>query len=204
VNEKQLQRMADREKEKTRLRRELKKKRRRDRRWRRTTLLTIVAVLVFLGIFAARVTPVQVDGGTSTDPTTVSFHDDHADWLEKNYQESVENAFCLFGRIQGDKVVVEQVEFINNPFQQSHGSMWFTCIPQILARWKPLVFEEEYKLVGAIHTHPETEGLSRLDRETFRIVDDVIEVFGVYNGDRLSMYSSPDQGEPVTSVLQTR
>jgi hypothetical protein len=27
----------------------------------------------------------------------------NADWLEENYRESVENGFCLFGQIQGDK-----------------------------------------------------------------------------------------------------
>jgi proteasome lid subunit RPN8/RPN11 len=82
--------------------------------------------------------------------------------------------------------------------------MWFTCIPQILARSKPLLLQEEYKLVGAIHTHPDTSELSELDRNTYRIVDPFVEVFGVYNGDRLSMYSSPGQEEPVTSVLRTR
>ncbi|WP_313694245.1 hypothetical protein [Halorarum halobium] len=81
-----------------------------------------------------------MDGGTSTQPSKISFTESHIQWLDENYNQSVENGFCLFGTVEEDKVVVEQVEFIDNPFRQSSGTMLFTCIPQILARWKRLVF----------------------------------------------------------------
>jgi len=203
LNRQQLQRQADREKRIHRLERRLDEVNRR-RKWEtRLSILFLVVAFVALGIFAERVTPVRVDGGTSTEPTQISFQESHADWLQANYNQSVENGFCLFGQVQEEKVVVEQVEFVDNPVRQSYMGMSFTCIPQILARWQPLVSQEEYKLVGAIHTHPETAELSHRDLETFRFFDPVLSVFGVYNGDRLTMYLSPDQGQAMTNVLRT-
>jgi proteasome lid subunit RPN8/RPN11 len=143
-----------------------------------------------------------VDGGTSRDPTTVSFTESHVQWLDENYNESVENGFCLFGEIQGSEVVVEQVELVDNPFRQSEGSMKLTCLPQIFVRSKKLLLNKEYRFVGLIHTHPEHAALSRLDRRTFSKFDSVLSVFGVYNGDRVAMYSAPNQSRPVHSVIR--
>jgi len=204
VNRELWQRQADREKRIHRLERKLDRVNRR-RKWEtRISIILLAALLVFAYIFAARVTPVRVDGGTSTQPGQVSFTKSHVEWLEEKYNYSEENGFCLFGQLRGEEVVVEQVEFVDNPARQSHEAMSFTCIPQVLARWKPLVAEEDYKLVGAIHTHPYSKDLSERDWRTFEFVDPFVEVFGVYNKrkDSMRIYSRPGQEEPLTKVLR--
>jgi hypothetical protein len=198
------QRQADREKRIQRLEEKLESVNRR-RKWEtRISILLLIVLVVFVYIFAARVTPVRVDGGTSTQPSEVSFTRSHVEWLQEKYNYSEENGFCLFGHIHEREVVVEQVEYVDNPVRQSYKGMSFTCIPQILARWKPLVTQEEYKLVGAIHTHPESKGLSEKDWRTFQLVDPFFGVFGVYNKreDSMRIYSRPGQEEPLVNVLR--
>lgn len=203
MNRKQLQRNADREK---RLRdlEELESRNRR-RKWEnRVTVLLLVLVFVLVGFFAMRVTPVQVDGGASREPTTVSFTESHVQWLDENYNESMENGFCLFGHVDEEEVVVEHVEFIDNPFSQSRDSMKPTCLPQIFVRSEQLLLNERYRFLGLIHTHPNHAVLSQRDRETFSKFDSVLSVFGVYNGDQVAMYSAPNQSRPIHSVLRFR
>jgi len=103
----------------------------------------------------------------------------------------MENAFCLFGHVDVDEVVVERVEYVDNPFSQTDGSMIFTCVPQILARSGRLIMDDEFSFVGAVHTHPDGVRLSSIDRDTFQMADPVVETWGVYNGSRLSMYADP-------------
>lgn len=181
---------------------ELESRRRGDRIGYTALVLSLLFFLVSVGIFAVRVTPVQVDGGTSSDPTSISFTRSHVDWLNENHNESVENGFCLFGHIKGGEVVVEEVEFVNNPLHQEKGAMSFTCIPQIFAYSSSLVAREEYRLVGVIHTHPESAYLSREDRDTFQAFDPILSTFGVFNGERLRMYSDPVKDKAITSVLR--
>jgi len=202
VNRRLWQRNADREKRLRELESELKKKRRRQSLENKATAILLIIVIVLTGFFLARVTPVQVDGGTSSDPNTVSFTRSHIDWLNENYNSSVENGFCLFGHIKDGEVVVEDVEFVDNPPHQEQGAMSFTCIPQIFAYSQGLVARSDYRLVGAIHTHPETAYVSQQDRDTFRDFDSVLGVFGVYNGERLRMYSDPNQSRSIDSVLR--
>jgi proteasome lid subunit RPN8/RPN11 len=204
LNRELLQRQADREKRLQRLEEKLELVNRR-RKWEtRISILLLIVLVVFIYIFAARVTPVRVDGGTSTQPPEVSFTRSHVEWLQEKYNYSEENGFCLFGHIQRDEVVVEQVEYVDNPVRQSHQAMSFTCIPQILARWKPLVTQEEYKLVGAIHTHPYSKDLSDRDWRSFQLVDPFVGMFGVYNKreDSMRIYTEPGQKQPLTNVLR--
>lgn len=197
-----MQRQADREKRIQELESELKRRNWRRKWGNRISVLFLAISLVAVGIFAVRVTPVRVDGGTSTQPTTVSFTESHVQWLDQNYNKSMENGFCLFGHIEDREVVVEHVEFIDNPFSQSRDSMNPTCIPQIFARSGQLLLDGRYRFVGLIHTHPEHASLSRVDRRTFARFDPVLSVFGVYNGDRIAMYSAPNQSRPIHSVLR--
>ena len=79
--------------------------------------------------------------------------------------------------------------------------MRFSCLPQLAVRSGELVREEEYKLVGAVHTHPRTSVLSKVDRGTFEEFQSFISVFGVFNGEALSMYSRP-QGDGIEVLLR--
>ena len=97
----------------------------------------------------------------------------------------------MFGHVDVDEVVVERVEYVDNPFSQTDGSMIFTCVPQILARSGRLIMDDEFSFVGAVHTHPDGVRLSSIDRDTFQMADPVVETWGVYNGSRLSMYADP-------------
>jgi hypothetical protein len=87
-------------------------------------------------------------------------------------------------------------------FPRSYRAMSFTCIPQILARSENPILREDYKLVGAIHTHTESYGLSSLDGRTFRMVDPFLSIIGVYKNGSLRMYSNPGQREPLRNVLR--
>jgi len=197
-----LQRNADREKRIQQLENELEY-RNWKRKWgNRLSAVLLVIALLLAAFYVARVTPVRMDGGVSTDPTTVSFTESHVQWLDENYNESMENGFCLFVSIEGSEVRVEQVELIDNPVSQSKHSMSPTCIPQIAVRSERLFLDKEYRFVGLIHTHPKYAKLSELDRKTFRRFDSVLSVFGVYTGDRIAMYSDPGQSYPVYSVLR--
>jgi len=202
LNRKQWQRFADRETRLNQLEKELESRRRRRSLENKATVILLITAVVLAGFFLARVTPVRVDGGTSSEPTKISFTRSHVDWLNENYNESVENGFCLFGHIKDDNVVVEEVEFVDNPPHQEEGEMSFTCIPQIFAYSSELVMREEYRLVGVIHTPPRSAYLSRQDVDTFRTFDSVLGVFGVFNGERLRMYSDPDQDQAIASVLR--
>jgi len=199
-----LQNFADRHRRLRDLEQELESRNRR-RKWEnRVTVLLLVLVFVLVGFFAVRVTPVQVDGGASREPTTVSFTESHVQWLDDNYNESMENGFCLFGHVDEEEVVVEHVEFIDNPFSQAKDSMKPTCLPQIFVRSEQLLLNERYRFLGLIHTHPDHAVLSQRDRETFAKFDSVLSVFGVYNGDQVAMYSTPNQSRPIHSVLRFR
>jgi len=202
VNRKQWQRFADREKRIRELESELKY-RNWKRKWgNRLSVLFLAISLVLMAIFALRVTPVQVDGGTSTDPTTVSFTESHVQWLDENYNESMENGFCLFGEIEGKEVKVQQVELIDNPLSQSRDGMSPTCLPQIYVRSGQLLLDGDYRFVGLIHTHSKYAALSDKDRTHFRVFDSVLSVYGVYNGERIAMYSDWNQSRPIHSVLR--
>ena len=202
MNRKQLQRNADREKRIQELEQELERRDWRKKWADRLFWLSIVLLMVSFGFFLHRVTPINVDGGLSTDPTTVSFTESHLQWLDENYNESMENGFCLFGEIDGKEVVVEHVEFVDNPFSQSKHSMKVSCLPQIFVRSGQLLLDSDYRLVGFIHTHPEYAALSGNDRDMFRKVDPFLSVFGVYDGDRIAMYSDWNQSRPIYSVLR--
>mgnify|MGYP006286581883 CR=1 FL=1 len=197
-----MQRIVEKDRELRRLRREVERSDRRRKWGNRVSVFLLVISVVLLGIFVQRVAPVHVDGGTSTEPTSISFTRSQIQWLDENYNYSVENGFCLFGHREESQVVVEQVEYVDNPARQSKWAMSFTCIPQILARSENLLLREDYELVGAVHTHPRTKTLSGVDRDTFRFFDPVLSVFGVYNNGSLKMYSSPGQEEALTNVLR--
>lgn len=167
------------------------------------TIGVLLVFLVFLGVYVDRVTPIRVDGGLDEAPTTVSISQSHLDWLQENYNEDLENGFCLFGQVDGNKVMVEDVEFVDNPWSQSKYSMRFNCVPQLAVRSGDLVQDYDYKFVGAIHTHPVTPSLSRVDQEMFRKAQGLIKVFGVFNGDSLRMYDRPE-GPPIKVLLRAR
>jgi proteasome lid subunit RPN8/RPN11 len=197
-----LQRNADREKRIQELEQELERRDWKKKWGDRLFWAFMILLIVCLGFFVHRVTPINVDGGVSTEPTTVSFTESHVQWLDENYNSSVENGFCLFGHVDGEEVVVEQVELIDNPVSQSRDSMTPTCIPQIYARSNQLLLNKDYRFVGLIHTHPEYATLSELDRRTFHSFDSVLTVFGVYNGEKIAMYSDWNQSRPIYSVLR--
>ena len=161
----------------------------------------MILFVVCVGIFTARVTPVQKDGGIETDPQIVSLQESHMEWLDENYNRSMENGFCLFGHIEEKMIadeedwktfVVEDVEFVDSPFTQSNSSIRHTCVPQVLARWNQLVFDQDYNLIGAIHTHPGKAELSEIDKKLFRRIESLIPLYGIYDGETLSMYSDSD------------
>ena len=178
---------------------ELKRRDRRRRFWNLLTVAALIALLVFLGVYVDRVTPVRVDGGLDDSLTTVSFTRGQVQWLSQNYNQSVENGFCLFGSIDGSEVVVQDVEFVDNPWSQSKHAMSFSCIPQILVRSNDLVLDSDYRFLGIIHTHPNTAYLSDVDQNTFSKVESVVELFGVYNGDVLNVFDRP--GGPEARLL---
>lgn len=180
---------------------ELKRRDRRRRFWNLLTVAALIVLLVFLGIYVDRVTPVRVDGGIDDSPTTVSFTRGQVQWLSQNYNESVENGFCLFGSVDGSDFVVEDLEFVDSPWSQSKHAMSFSCIPQILVRSSDLVLDSDYRFLGIIHTHPNTDYLSEVDQNTFSKVESVVELFGVYNGEELNVFDTPG-GLPVSKLLR--
>lgn len=190
--------LADSHREK---RLEIERRDRRRRFWNILTVALLVLMLVFLGVYVDRVTPIRVDGGLAEAPTTVSFTRGQIQWLQENYNEEVENGFCLFGQVDGSKFIVEDVEFVDNPWSQSKDSMSFSCIPQITVRSNDLVSDEAYRFLGILHTHPNTASPSLVDLNTFNKVDEAVELFGVYNGEELNVYDRPG-GPPIKKLLR--
>lgn len=182
---------------------EIQRRDRRRRFWNILTVALLVLMLVFLGVYVDRVTPIRVDGGLAEAPTTVSFTRGQIQWLQENYNEEVENGFCLLGQVDGSKFIVEDVEFVDNPWSHSKYSMRFNCVPQILVRSSQLVMDGDYRFLGIVHTHPNTASPSSVDLETFGKVDEVVELFGVYNGKDLNVYDRPG-GDPVLKLLRAK
>ena len=192
--------LTDRHREK---RLEIKRRDHRRRFWNILTVALLVLMVVFIGFYVDRVTPIRVDGGIDEAPTTVSFTRGQIQWLDQNYERDLENGFCLFGRIDESDFVVEDLEFVDNPWSQSKYSMRFNCVPQILVRSSQLVMDGDYRFLGIVHTHPNTASPSLVDLDTFNKVDEAVELFGVYNGEELNVYDRPG-GPPIKKLLRAK
>lgn len=112
--------------------------------------------------------------------------------VRANYNQSLENGFCLFGRRNGSQVYVEEVKLVENPIYQDESSMTFYCIDEVRSELPSLLFKPDYKLVGNLHTHPENAELSDRDTFTFGMTHFFQDVMGVYNGNEFH-FESPSR-----------
>jgi proteasome lid subunit RPN8/RPN11 len=105
----------------------------------------------------------------------------------------MENGFCLYGEVEDEQVVVDEVVYVDDPWEQTPTSMRFTCIPETLDRLPELLMQGDFGFLGIVHTHPSGSArLSSTDAAMLGGTFYLVKVSGVYNGDRLEFYTIDD------------
>jgi proteasome lid subunit RPN8/RPN11 len=184
-----LQELVDQRRENQRLKEKLKRK----RRWKKLNQAVSAVLLVSLGILFTRVTPIHpgmLENGSSYE---VVISEQQIQTFDQHYTTELENGFCLYGEIEDQQVVIDEVVYVDKPRQQSKGAISFTCIPETLERLPELVKQGDLGFLGIVHTHP--SGSSRLSRSDAAMLGAswyFVRVSGIYNGDRVEFYAFED------------
>ena len=184
-----LQELVDQRRENQRLKEKLKKK----RRWKKLNQVVSAVLLVSLGILFTRVTPIHpgmLENGSSYE-VVISEH--QIQTFDQHYTKQLENGFCLYGEIEDQQVVIDEVVYVDEPRQQSKGSISFTCIPETLERLPELLKRDDFGFLGIVHTHPSgSPRLSRSDAAMLGASWYFVRVSGIYNGEQVEFYAFED------------
>lgn len=185
-----LQEQVEQRREIQRLREKLQKKRRR----RKLRNAIISVLLVSAAILFTRVTPIHMGMLENGSSYEVVISGEQVDVFGQCYTEELEQGFCLYGEIEDEQVVVDEVVYVDDPMKQSRTAIEFTCIPETLERLPRLLKQGDFGFVGAVHSHP-SSGIPQLSTNDAAILGTtwfVQKVSGIYNGDRVEFYTFED------------
>lgn len=183
------QELVDQRRENQRLRKKLKRK----RRWKKLNDALTAVILVSLAILFTRVTPVDPGIVVNGSGYEVVVSEEQVDVFDQHYTTELENGFCLYGNVEDEQVVVDEVVPVDEPRKQSRGSISFTCVPETLNRLPKLLTHGDFGFLGIVHTHP--SGSPRLSRSDAAILGStfyLVKISGIYNGDEVEFYSFDD------------
>jgi proteasome lid subunit RPN8/RPN11 len=185
-----LQELVDERRENQRLRKKLKRK----RRWKKFNRAVNAVAIVSLAILFTRVTPVDIGILEDGSNYEVVISEEQVDVFDQHYTTELENGFCLYGEVEEEQVVVDEVVYVDDPLKQSRGAISFTCIPETLERLPKLLTHGDFEFLGVVHTHPSgSPRLSLTDAaNTLGMARAFVKVSGVYNGDRVDFYTFED------------
>jgi len=184
-----LQELVDQRRENRRLKEKLKRK----RRWKKLNQAVSAVLLVSLAILFTRATPIHMGMLENGSSYEVEISEDQVEIFEQHYTQDEENGFCLYGEIEDQQVVIDEVVYVDEPRQQSKGSISFTCIPETLERLPELLKQGDFGFLGIVHTHPSgSPRLSRSDAAMLGASWYFVRVSGIYNGDRVEFYAFED------------
>ena len=184
-----LQELVDQRRENQRLKEKLKRK----RRWKKLSSLVSAVLLVSFAILFTRVTPIHMGMLENGSSYEVVISGDQIQTFDQHYTTELENGFCLYGGIEDQQVVVNEVVYVDEPRQRSKGSISFTCIPETLERLPELLKQGDLGFLGIVHTHPSgSPRLSRSDAAMLGASWYFVKVSGIYNGDRVEFYAFED------------
>lgn len=157
-----------------------------------TSIFLFVALGVFLrfdGVTYGQALSGKMDSGSS-DLESISIPNSGMVELNDGYNESVEKAWCMFGEINGGEVFVKDMDFVENPINQSKDSLRTYCLSEIYSK-KFRLLSTDYNFLGLTHTHPDSSHrLSFRDIHTFGKASFVVDVMGVYDGEELNYWSN--------------
>lgn len=189
-----LQELVDQKREIRRLR----KKQRRRKLWKKLNRAVSAVMLVSFAILFTRVTPIHMgmlENGSSYD---VVISEEQVDIFDQHYTTELENGFCLYGEVERQQVVVDEVVYVDEPEKQSRGAISFTCIPETLDRLPKLLRQGDFGFLGIVHTHPSgSPRLSRSDAAMLGASWYFVRVSGVYNGEQIEFYTFEDPRYPM-------
>lgn len=184
-----LQELIDERRENQHLKEKLERKKRRKKFYRAINAVAIVS----LAILFTRVAPIDVGMLEDGSNYEVVVSEDQVDVFDQHYTSELENGFCLYGSIEDEQVVVDEVVHVDDPRKQSRGAISFTCIPETLDRLPQLMKQGDFGFLGIVHTHPSgSPRLSRSDAAMLGLTFYVVKVSGVYNGDEVEFYTFED------------
>jgi len=182
-------------------RREIQRLRKRQRKrqvLRKLRNAVIAVLLVCTAILFTRVTPIEMGMLGNGSEYEVVISEKQVDVFDQYYTEEMENGFCLYGEVEDEQVIVDEVVYVNEPRKQSKGAISFTCIPETLDRLPKLLTHGDFGFLGTVHTHPESDRLSLMDAaNTLGVGRVFVKVSGIYNGNQVEFYTFEDPRFPM-------
>lgn len=140
------------------------------------------------------------------DPDNVAVQSSELEEIQTHYERDLEQGYCLFGEIEDDTAVVNEVVHTRYPipWTNSGSRIDFTCLPEIAGRL-PELADSDYSFVGAVHTHPSrTTGgsttMSVPDENWFKATSMFQRVHGIANKTHVSFYTVDDTEDAVTTL----
>lgn len=176
----------------------LKKKQRRRKLWKKLDRAVSAVFLVSFAILFTLVSPVGLGMWEDGSSYEVVISEEEIQTFDQHYTEELENGFCLYGEIENEQVVVDEVIYVDEPRNQSRGAISFTCVPETLERLPKLLKQGDFGFLGIVHTHPRSSQLSLKDAaNTLGMGRIFIKVSGVYNGNQVEFYTFEDPRYPM-------
>lgn len=108
--------------------------------------------------------------------------------INKNYNSSIEKGFCLYGTINSEQIIIEEIDYVNQSLSSGQGYINFLCIRETIKRLPELYTNPHYKMIGNVHTHPVDPYPSYADVYSMGLLAPVQRTFGIYNGEKLNFF----------------
>lgn len=129
-------------------------------------------------------------GGQTPSNTTkqiVITHDQYQK-INSKYNQTMEKGFCMYGTINSKQIVIKEIDYVNNPLSEAPDHVNFLCIDETIKRLPELYLNPNYKLLGNIHTHPDSSYPSYADVYSMGFLALVQRTYGIYNGEDLNFF----------------
>mgnify|MGYP000680990318 CR=1 FL=1 len=176
----------------------LKEKQRRRKLWKKLDRGVSALILVFLAVLFTLVSPINMGMWEDGSQYEVVISEEQIDVFDQYYTEEMENGFCLYGEVEDEQVIVDEVVYVDEPRKQSGGAISFTCIPETVDRLPELLTHGDFSFLGIVHTHPESSRLSLMDAaNTLGVGRVFVKVSGIYNGNQVEFYTFEDPRFPM-------